>query len=258
MISFQDSSALEASVQTIEHLAQCTDAELTSKILSSNLTITSPWSRWHKLFSYFSLNSYYDQLDPKQAMETLKNRLSAIIQHEPSEERLRTCAKACDVFHRLILRTNRELPSEKQVPATDLHIDLMAMVESRASRSHDGVAQVDAAQERPLEQSAAAATDRPTGACREEPLSTDVSSPAPLIIECAPARVETPPRDVPKPSPVEMAPAAPLHSPSVDAGQETPAQPPARKKRQGKDCCLPFHMMLRPRKTTISYAEGKR
>ena len=119
------SQKLQQALETI-HLFAETPHE-PSTVVTANLEVINRWGRVRKIFMYWFIGGYLNQLQPKKSIKEFKCRLATILTSDSYDSNLaRTCAKACRTFNRLIKTTNLELAAAQQSPEADLIVDLKA------------------------------------------------------------------------------------------------------------------------------------
>lgn len=109
-------------------------SESSQKVITANLDLIDRWGWLKKLFFYFSLNSYLDQLRPQASTELFRNRLVTVVTSEKYTAHLaQTCVKACRVFNKLIVATDKELPKSRRCDLSMLLVDFQKIELQRAA-----------------------------------------------------------------------------------------------------------------------------
>ena len=117
------------SVDLIHQLSECQN--VASSVITANLELIPRWSTARKLLFNIGQGTYLHQLDPRKSAETFRRHLVSALATETFDVNPSfrdTCAKACDVFNRLIVVTNGELPPSQQAADGDLILDFQELI----------------------------------------------------------------------------------------------------------------------------------
>jgi hypothetical protein len=123
MSSNAATALVQHALSTIHFIAETKNPEL--NLVTSNLDVIQRWGKIRKVVWYFFLEDYINQVDPYKSTKLFKKKLSIIISSQPystNSALAQLCKQACDVFNRLIVISNNELPAAKRYPEEDLHV----------------------------------------------------------------------------------------------------------------------------------------